>query len=107
MSDTSRRAWLSAADVTSYRAQRVAAARSRVEALRQRCAEIAAGEDISRLRSPLDGHDLMAMFDRPPGPWIGRIKDRLLDLVLDGALATDDREGAAALARQWVEADGA
>jgi poly(A) polymerase len=101
--DLDRLLELSAADVTSYRAHRVAAARARVEALRQRCAQIAAQEDISRLRSPLDGHDLMAMFSRPPGPWIGRIKDRLLDLVLDGELATDDRERAAALAREWVE----
>jgi poly(A) polymerase len=101
--DLDRLLELSAADVTSYRAQKVAAARARVEALRQRCARIAAEEDISRLRSPLDGHELMAMFNRPPGPWIGKIKERLLDLVLDGELATDDRERAAELAREWVE----
>src|SRR5207244_3352342 len=94
---------LSAADVTSYRAQKVAAARSRVDALRERCAQIAAQQDIARLTSPLDGHALMAMFNRPPGPWIGKVKDRLLDLVLDGDLGADDRERAAELARQWVE----
>jgi poly(A) polymerase len=96
---------LSAADVTSYRAQKVAAARARVEALRQRCARIAAEEDIARLKSPLDGNELMAMFGRPPGPWIGRLKDRLLDLVLDGALGVDDRERAAELARAWMAED--
>jgi poly(A) polymerase len=94
---------LSAADVTSYRAQKVAAARARVDALRQRCADLAAREDIARLKSPLDGHELMAMFGRPPGPWIGRLKDRLLDMVLDGELGSDDRERAAELARAWLE----
>jgi poly(A) polymerase len=96
---------LSAADVTSYRAQKVAAARARVDALRERCRRIAEQEDIAKLKSPLDGHDLMAMFDRRPGPWIGRIKDRLLDMVLDGDLGADDRERAAELARSWVEAE--
>jgi len=94
---------LSAADVTSYRAQKVAAARSRVDALRQRCAQIAAQEDIAHLKSPLDGNELMAMFGRPPGRWIGQIKERLLDMVLDGELAADDRERAAELARAWID----
>lgn len=94
---------LSAADVTSYRVQRVAAARARVEALRERCRRIAEQEDIAKLTSPLDGNDLMAMFSRPPGPWIARIKARLLDMVLDGDLASDDRARAAELARGWVD----
>jgi poly(A) polymerase len=93
---------LSAADVTSYRIHRVEAARARVDALRARCAQIAASEEVAELRSPLDGHELMAMFGRAPGPWIGEIKDRLLEMVLDGALTTDDRERAAELARQWM-----
>jgi poly(A) polymerase len=44
----------------------------------------------------------MAMFDRPPGPWIGEIKDHLLELVLDGDLAMDDKERAAEIARELV-----
>ena len=60
-------------------------------------------EDIARLKSPLDGNELMAMFGRPPGRWIGEIKERLLDMVLDGELAANDRERAAELAREWIE----
>jgi poly(A) polymerase len=97
---------LSEADVTSARAEKVAAARGRVEALRQRCARIAEQEEVAKLQSPLDGNDLMAMFDRPPGPWIRPVKDYLLDLVLDGELAMDDRERAAELAREFVRRGG-
>lgn len=31
----------------------------------------------------IDGHDLMAAFEKPPGPWIGQIMDELLELVLE------------------------
>ncbi|MCK9519250.1 MAG: HD domain-containing protein, partial [Dehalococcoidia bacterium] len=59
-------------------------------------------EEAERLRaeSPLTGDDLIAMFDREPGPWIRRIKDRLSAGVLDGDLAPGDRAAAEALARR-------
>jgi poly(A) polymerase len=44
------------------------------------------------------------MFGRPPGPWIRAVKDYLLNLVLDGALAQDDKAQAADLARAFVAA---
>ncbi|HEY3083088.1 MAG TPA: HD domain-containing protein [Chloroflexota bacterium] len=97
---------LSEADVTSQRAQKVAAARARVEALRRRCAGIAEQEEVAKLKSPLDGHELMQMFGRRPGPWIRPLKEHLLDLVLDGELAPDDRERAAELARAFIAAGG-
>jgi poly(A) polymerase len=97
---------LSGADVTSRRKERVEAARRRVAELEQRCAELAAEAEVAKLTSPLDGLELMAMFGRPPGPWIGEIKDHLLELVLDGELAMDDKERAAEIARELVANSG-
>jgi poly(A) polymerase len=94
---------LSRADITSQRAQRVAAALARVDALYQRCEEIRAQEDVEKLHSPLDGHDLMRIFGGQPGRWIGQIKDYLLGLVLDGVLSQDDKEEGERLAREYVE----
>jgi len=93
---------LSAADVTSQREERVAAARARVEELAERIRRIQAEADVAKLTSPLDGHDLMRLFNRPPGPWIGRIKHHLTQLVVDGTLAPDDTATAEAIARQML-----
>ncbi len=70
------------------------------DALEAACAR-AEAEDAAQLRaeSPLTGDDLVAMFDRKPGPWIGRIKQRLSAMVLDGELAPGDREHAERIAR--------
>jgi poly(A) polymerase len=93
---------LSRADITSQRPQRVAEALARVEALYERAKEIQAQEDVEKLSSPLDGNELMEIFGGRPGPWIGRVKDYLLGLVLDGALAQDDKVEAERLAREFL-----
>lgn len=93
---------LSAADVTSRRQERRRQADARVSALRERIEQILAEEEVEKLASPLDGNELMALFDRPPGPWIKPVKDRLLAAVLDGELAPDDKEGATRMARELL-----
>lgn len=99
---------LSRADVTSGRTERRMAIARSVRELEHRIRDLRAQEDIARLQSPLDGNDLMALFQRGPGPWIKPIKDRLLELVLDDVLAADDREGAERIARElFAEINGA
>ncbi len=93
---------LSRADITSYRPARIEAGLSRVAELEARCERLLAESDVAALDSPLDGNDLMQMFDRPPGPWIKPIKRYLLDLVLDGELEPDDVERARELAQSFV-----
>jgi len=99
---TERLLELARADVTSANARRVAAAAARVDALVARCAEVEAQAEVAKIKSPLDGVALMALFDRPPGPWIRPLKDYLLNLVLDGQLAQDDVATATDLARAWM-----
>jgi poly(A) polymerase len=93
---------LSRADITSSRPHRVAAALERVDALQKRCEQIKAEEDVEKLHSPLDGHELMTMFGGQPGRWIGQVKDYLLGLVLDGQISQDDKETGERLAREYV-----
>ena len=90
---------LSRADVTSRREERVRAAEKRVDDLRDRCRQLQEEEDLAMVKPPLDGLELMAMFNRPPGPWIKPIKERLLTMVIDGDLASDDKERGAEIAR--------
>jgi poly(A) polymerase len=89
---------LAAADVTSGRERKRIAAAQRVEALRAHFGRLQEQAALASLQSPLDGNDLMQRFGRSPGPWIKRVKDHLRDLVIDGALAPDDRERAAEIA---------
>ncbi len=73
------------------------------DALQAACARAAADEAAAlRAESPLSGDDLMALFDREPGPWIRRIKQRLSALVLDGDLAPGDRAAAELEARKMM-----
>jgi len=94
---------LSRADITSYRADKLSRAAARVAELAERCQRLQEEAERVPLKSPLDGKELMAIFDRGPGPWLRPIKEHLLGLVIDGALAPDDKEGAAKIARMLVE----
>lgn len=97
---------LSGADVTSRRSERVSAVAARVSELRQRCYDLIKREHVQELKSPLDGHQLMALFQHRPGPWIREVKDYLLAQVLDGKLAPNDVETAAEMAKQLVREQG-
>src|SRR5438034_672156 len=94
---------LSRADITSYRADKVSRAAARVTELAERCRRLKEEAERVPLKSPLDGNELMALFNRSPGPWLRPIKDHLLGLVIDGVLSPDDKEEAARIARAFLE----
>ena len=56
--------------------------------LRRRVSALDA-EAVRDLRPALDGHALMERLGRPPGPWLGRIKQALLEAALDGEIPAD------------------
>ena len=94
---------LSRADITSYRADKVTRAVARVTELTERCQRLREEAERVPLKSPLDGNELMVIFERGPGPWLRPIKDHLLSLVIDGALAPDDKEEAVKIARAMLD----
>ncbi len=70
-----------------------------IDELAQRMERLDAGGELSRLRDPLDGDEIMALAGRGPGPWVGRVKAALHDAVLDGSIAPRD----SAAARAWLQ----
>jgi poly(A) polymerase len=96
---------LSRADITSYRADKISRAAARVSELAERCQYLKEEAERVPLKSPLDGTELMALFGRPPGPWLRPLKEHLLSLVIDGALSPDDKEGATRVAREFVQTE--
>lgn len=93
---------LAAADVTSGKAYKQRQARERVEQLRQHIARLEEQQVLNEIQSPIDGNELMTMFDRPPGRWIAEVKDALREMVIDGDLAPDDVERAREIATRLL-----
>jgi poly(A) polymerase len=91
---------LSRADVTTGRLERRAEIARSVAELERRIKELRDQEDLARIASPLDGSDLMALFERGPGRWIQPVKDALREMVIEGTLAAGDKAGAEPIARQ-------
>lgn len=60
-------------------------------------------EEPETLVSPIDGKEIMAEFELKPGRFVGEIKNYLNNLVIDGNLDKDDREGAFAKAREYID----
>jgi poly(A) polymerase len=89
---------LAAADVTSAKAFRQQAAARRIAGLRAHIERLEIERERDQWKSPLDGDELMQLFDRQPGRWIGEVKDQLRELVLDGELESGDKERAAQIA---------
>jgi poly(A) polymerase len=94
---------LAAADVTSSRARKQLEAAERVANLRSRFERLQDESQLEQLVSPLDGNQLMQIFDLPPGPWIKRVKEHLRELVIDGILARDDQATATDIARSLLD----
>src|SRR5205823_11240417 len=89
--------------VTTGRVERRTAIARSVAELERRIQELRAQEDIARIASPLDGSELMQLFNRGPGPWIQPIKDHLRELVIEGDLAAGDRKAAIPIAQRLYE----
>ncbi|GBD19799.1 CCA-adding enzyme [bacterium HR28] len=93
---------LVAADVTSARAARRREAAARIARLRAHIRRLEEEAALAQIKSPLDGHELMAIFGLPPGRWIAEVKNYLRELVIEGQLAPGDKETARMLAERWV-----
>jgi len=59
-------------------------------------------EQPETLSSPIDGNEIMVEFKLAPDKLIGEIKKHLTNLVIDGKLDKDNREGGFAAARDYI-----
>ena len=80
---------------------------SRGAELRARMTPIQEAQDISALTSPLDGKEIMALLNLPPGRRLGEVKAFLTGEVVEGRLAPDDKDGALRMAREFLKRRGA
>lgn len=71
--------------------------------LSERMEALETAHSIVAATSPLSGEELMARLSLKPGPALGKLKAVLIDAVVAGELAPEDKAGAEALARQVLE----
>jgi poly(A) polymerase len=88
------------ADCTTRNKRRAARLQANYDDLEARIAELAAKEDLQRVRPDLDGNEIMKILDIPAGPQVGEAWRYLKELRLDrGPL--DHDEAVAELTRWW------
>jgi poly(A) polymerase len=88
------------ADCTTRNKRRAARLQANYDDLENRIAELAAKEDLQRVRPDLDGNEIMRILDIPAGPQVGEAWRYLKELRLDrGPL--DHDEAVAELMKWW------
>jgi len=88
------------ADCTTRNKRRAARLQANYDRLEARIAELAAQEDLNRVRPDLDGNQIMELLGIPAGPQVGEAWRHLKELRLDrGPLSTE--EATAELLAWW------
>jgi poly(A) polymerase len=88
------------ADCTTRNKRRAARLQASYDRLEERVAELAAQEDLARVRPDLDGNRIMELLGIPAGPQVGEAWRYLKELRLDRGPLTDD-EAIAELLAWW------
>ncbi|BBZ46597.1 CCA tRNA nucleotidyltransferase [Mycobacterium parmense] len=79
------------ADCTTRNKRRAARLQASYDRLEERIAELAAQEDLARVRPDLDGNQIMQLLDIPAGPQVGEAWRFLKELRLErGPLSNED-----------------
>lgn len=73
------------------------------ETVRARVEQVRREADYAVVESPLDGREIMELAGIPAGPLVGRYKSMLVEEILDGRLAPDDKETARKILMQALE----
>jgi poly(A) polymerase len=88
------------ADCTTRNRRRAAQLQANYDDLERRIAELAAKEDLQRVRPDLDGNEIMDLLGIPAGPQVGEAWRYLKDLRLERGRLTKE-EAAEELLRWW------
>lgn len=90
---------LTRADCTTRNQRKAARLRRAYDDLERRIAELAEQEELDAIRPDLNGSQIMALLDVPPGPVVGRAYKFLLDARMEHGPLGEER--AAELLREW------
>jgi len=91
-------------DVTTANEKRERAIQRRIDDLEERIADLSQREELSRLRPPVNGNEIMDLLNMDPGPRVGEIMTILLEKrINDGPYS---KEEAYEIATEWAREQG-
>jgi tRNA adenylyltransferase len=72
------------ADITSKNERKVKRYLANYDLVIKKIAEVEAKDRLRNFKPPVDGNEIMALFNVPPGPFVGRVKKFVEEAILDG-----------------------
>jgi len=80
------------ADVTTKNKYKRKKYRENFENVKQKIKDVEDRDQIRKWQPPIDGEDIMKLFNIPPGRKVGLIKNAVRDAILDGEIKNDKEE---------------
>ena len=85
------------ADITSKNAEKVSKYLKNFERVEHKLIEVEKKDHVRNFQPPVTGDEIIRMFNLPPGPIIGEIKEEIKEAILDGEIRNDREEALALL----------
>ena len=95
--DTEALMKLCRADITSKNSDKVKKYLKNFEVVEQKMVEVEKKDHVRNFQPPVTGDEIIRMFNLPPGPIIGEIKEQIKEAILEGEIRNDRDEAIALL----------
>ena len=93
------------ADITSKNVDKVRKYLNNFEKVQEKMVEVEKKDHVRNFQPPVTGDEIIRMFNLPPGPIIGEMKEQIKDAILDGAIK-NEREAALVLLQEIAQKKG-
>lgn len=90
--DTDALMKLCKADITSKNSEKVKKYLRNFEKVEEKMLEVEKKDHVRNFQPPVTGDEIIRMFNLPPGPIIGEIKEQIKEAILEGEIKNDREE---------------